>query len=40
MRFERYDGVDQDEKGVSRGGGPSIAWFNDPAGNVLSVLQE
>lgn len=40
VRFERYDGFDQDEKGVSRGQGPSIAWFKDPAGNVLSVLQE
>jgi catechol 2,3-dioxygenase-like lactoylglutathione lyase family enzyme len=40
VRFERYDGFDQDEKGISRGQGPSIAWFKDPAGNVLSVLQE
>ncbi|MEA2288303.1 MAG: hypothetical protein QOD55_300 [Solirubrobacteraceae bacterium] len=40
VRFERYDGFDQDEKGVFRGGGPYIAWFTDPAGNVLSVLQE
>jgi predicted enzyme related to lactoylglutathione lyase len=40
VRFERYDGFEQDEKGVSRGGGPLIAWFKDPAGNVLSVLQE
>ena len=40
VRFERYDGVEQDEKGVARGPGPSIAWFKDPAGNVLSVLQE
>src|SRR4030088_2538964 len=37
---ERYPGVEQDEKGVFRGGGPYIAWFTDPAGNVLSVLQE
>ena len=29
-----------DEKGVFRGGGPFIAWFTDPAGNILSVLQE
>jgi predicted enzyme related to lactoylglutathione lyase len=35
-----YDGFDQDERGVFRGGGPLIAWFKDPAGNVLSVLQE
>jgi catechol 2,3-dioxygenase-like lactoylglutathione lyase family enzyme len=40
VRFERFDGFDQDEKGVFRGGGPYIAWFKDPAGNVLSVLQE
>jgi catechol 2,3-dioxygenase-like lactoylglutathione lyase family enzyme len=41
VRFERYDGFEQDEKGIQRGeGGPPIAWFNDPAGNVLSVLQE
>jgi catechol 2,3-dioxygenase-like lactoylglutathione lyase family enzyme len=40
VRFERYDGFDQDEKGVFRGGGPHIAWFKDPAGNVLSVLQQ
>jgi catechol 2,3-dioxygenase-like lactoylglutathione lyase family enzyme len=38
--FERYDGFEQDEKGISRGEGPYIAWFKDPAGNVLSVLQE
>ena len=40
VRTERYPGFDQDEKGVFRGGGPYIAWFKDPAGNVLSVLQE
>jgi predicted enzyme related to lactoylglutathione lyase len=40
VRFERYDGFEQDEKGISRGEGPRIAWFKDPAGNVLSVLQE
>ncbi|HEV3228641.1 MAG TPA: VOC family protein [Solirubrobacteraceae bacterium] len=39
VRFERYDGVEQDERGIFRGGGPYIAWFKDPAGNVLSVLQ-
>jgi catechol 2,3-dioxygenase-like lactoylglutathione lyase family enzyme len=38
VQFERYDGFDQDEKGISRGNGPDIAWFKDPAGNVLSVL--
>ncbi len=40
VSFERYDGFDQDEKGVARGEGPDIAWFKDPAGNILSVLQE
>jgi catechol 2,3-dioxygenase-like lactoylglutathione lyase family enzyme len=40
--FEQYGNPDlpQDEKGVMREGGPSIAWFKDPAGNTLSVLQE
>lgn len=38
--FERYEGAEQDEKGIYRGAeGPPIAWFTDPAGNVLSVLQ-
>ncbi|HEY4894557.1 MAG TPA: VOC family protein [Solirubrobacteraceae bacterium] len=40
VSMERYDGFDQDERGVMRAGGPHIAWFKDPAGNVLSVLQE
>ena len=41
VRFERYDGFDQDEKGIARGeGGPPIAWFTDPAGNILSVLED
>ena len=45
VRFERYDdGPKQDEKGILRGRaqnrGPDIAWFKDPAGNVLSVIQE
>jgi catechol 2,3-dioxygenase-like lactoylglutathione lyase family enzyme len=40
VEFERYDGFGQDEKGVARGDGPDIAWFRDPAGNILSVLQE
>ncbi len=40
VSLERYDGFEQDEKGVFRGEGPYIAWFKDPAGNVLSVLQE
>jgi catechol 2,3-dioxygenase-like lactoylglutathione lyase family enzyme len=40
VQFERYEGMAQDEKGINRGGGPFIAWFKDPAGNVLSVLQD
>jgi predicted enzyme related to lactoylglutathione lyase len=40
VSFETYDGFEQDDKGIARGEGPSIAWFKDPAGNVLSVLQE
>lgn len=42
VRFEMYNmpGLVTDEKGIARGGGPKIAWFTDPAGNVLSVLQE
>ena len=41
VSFERYDGLGQDEKGISRAeGGPYIAWFTDPAGNILSVLEE
>lgn len=42
VSFERYENPDlpQDEKGVMREGGPLIAWFKDPAGNTLSVLQE
>ncbi|MGI8578670.1 MAG: VOC family protein [Nocardioidaceae bacterium] len=39
VRFERYDGLPADEKGIMREGGPYIAWFTDPSGNVLSVLQ-
>jgi catechol 2,3-dioxygenase-like lactoylglutathione lyase family enzyme len=39
VEFERYEGFDQDERGIHRGGGPLIAWFKDPAGNVLSVIQ-
>ena len=40
VTFERYEGAGQDEKGISRGQGPLIAWFRDPAGNILSVIQE
>jgi len=40
VAFELYDGFGQDERGVSRNeGGPPIAWFRDPAGNILSVLE-
>ena len=39
VRFERYDGMEQDDRGIVHGGGPLIAWFTDPAGNVLSVLE-
>src|SRR5215204_4273456 len=38
VRFERYEGFDQDERGIMRAEGPPIAWFKDPAGNVLSVI--
>ena len=42
VRFEHYNQGDlkTDEKGIARGPGPTIAWFKDPAGNILSVLQE
>ena len=40
VRFARYDDSAQDEKGIYRGGGPLIAWFKDPAANVLSVIQQ
>jgi catechol 2,3-dioxygenase-like lactoylglutathione lyase family enzyme len=40
VTFERYDGMNQDDKGVMREEGPPIAWFKDPAGNVLSVLEQ
>ncbi len=41
VRFERYEGTPMatDDQGVFRGGGPLIAWFKDPAGNVLSVIE-
>ncbi len=40
VELERYEEMPQDEKGVMREGGPLVAWFKDPAGNTLSVLQE
>ena len=39
VQFERYEGASQDERGIQRQYGPAIAWFKDPAGNILSVLQ-
>ncbi len=40
VTFERYEGFGQDEKGIMRDNGPQIAWFKDPAGNILSVIEE
>ncbi|MCJ1681341.1 VOC family protein [Streptomyces sp. APSN-46.1] len=42
VTFEQYEGFGQDAKGIARENppGPAIAWFKDPAGNILSVLQE
>lgn len=40
VTFERYDHMDSDDRGIMRSGGPLIAWFADPAGNVLSILEE
>ena len=42
VHFESYNDGElvTDEKGIFRGGGPKIAWFKDPAGNILSVLEE
>ena len=42
VQFESYHegGLVTDEKGIFRGGGPKIAWFKDPAGNILSVLEQ
>ena len=39
VAFEIYEGAPQDEKGVMREYGPPIAWFRDPAGNILSIIQ-
>jgi predicted enzyme related to lactoylglutathione lyase len=41
VKFEHYDMPDlkTDEKGIARGNGPTIAWFTDPAGNILSVIE-
>lgn len=42
VRFEIYneDNFQTDEKGIFHGGGPKIAWFKDPAGNILSVIEQ
>ena len=42
VQFQRYEGtpMETDEKGIFRKGGPLIAWFTDPAGNVLSVIEQ
>jgi catechol 2,3-dioxygenase-like lactoylglutathione lyase family enzyme len=42
VRFEKYDLPDlkTDNKGIMRGNGPTIAWFKDPAGNILSVIED
>jgi len=39
VAFLRYDGMTQDDRGIARDYGPPIAWFTDPAGNILSVLE-
>lgn len=41
VSFEQYEGeIKTDEKGIHRNGGPTIAWFKDPAGNILSVIEQ
>ena len=40
VEIERYDGFGQDEKGIARDAGPAIAWFKDPAGNILAVIEQ
>ena len=42
VRFKRYEGTpgETDEKGIFRKGGPLIAWFTDPAGNIISVIEQ
>ena len=41
ITFEQYEGeIKTDKKGIARGGGPLIAWFKDPAGNILSVVEQ
>jgi predicted enzyme related to lactoylglutathione lyase len=40
VEMERYEGFAQDQKGIMRDNGPTIAWFTDPAGNILAVIQQ
>ena len=41
VKFEQYTGeIQTDEKGIMRGNGPTIAWFKDPAGNIISVIED
>jgi catechol 2,3-dioxygenase-like lactoylglutathione lyase family enzyme len=40
VEFEKYEGFEQDEKGIFIGEGPNIAWFKDPAGNILAVIAQ
>lgn len=40
VEFQKYPGTYQNEKGIQRGQGPAIAWFTDPAGNILSVIEQ
>jgi catechol 2,3-dioxygenase-like lactoylglutathione lyase family enzyme len=39
VQLERYEGLDQDERGIMHDDGRPIAWFKDPAGNILSVIE-
>jgi catechol 2,3-dioxygenase-like lactoylglutathione lyase family enzyme len=40
VQFQRYENPPTDERGIMRAGGPLIAWFTDPAGNVFSVIEQ
>lgn len=39
VAFERYEGFEQDERGIARGMGPDIAWTTDPGGNVIALME-
>jgi predicted enzyme related to lactoylglutathione lyase len=39
VQFERYEGFGQDDRGIAREFGPPIAWFKDPAGNIIALIQ-